>query len=207
MDYNTLVDQIKQYAKRTDTYFLNQIPYIIDFAVNGIYLGAKNIGFETRMNGNLNANSSLLNKPVNWKETVSFLVVNSNTVPASYELLLLRTPEFCQTYNNTNATGVPKFYSDFGYEFFYFAPAPNQNYVFQVTYLGLPLFNEENPTNFLTERYDTLLLSGCLYQTAIFLKDYEQVPLLETNYRNQLALVNQSATALYTDRTSRRDKT
>ncbi len=75
MDYNSLTEQIKQYSKRTDEFFISQIPNFINQAINRIYSEAKNIGFETVVFSNapeqqIQANNFLFPKPTNWKETV-----------------------------------------------------------------------------------------------------------------------------------------
>ena len=46
MDYNSLTQQIIQYSKRTDQFFIDQVPNFINQAINRIYSEAKNIGFE-----------------------------------------------------------------------------------------------------------------------------------------------------------------
>jgi len=48
--------------------------------------------------------------------------------------------------------------------------------------LALPLFNVENPTNFLTVRYPSLLLYASMLETIPFLKGDERVPVFESLY-------------------------
>lgn len=205
MDYNSLTEQIKQYSKRTDEFFISQIPNFINQAINRIYSEAKNIGFEQVLNGNLIQTNPILAKPNNWKETVSFKII----IPPTNDLaiLQLRTLEFCQSYwQNPTATGQPVFYADFNnYSSFYLAPTPDQNYNFQLIYLALPLFNAENPTNFLTVRYPSLLLYASMLETIPFLKGDERVPVFESLYNRALQSINKDAEKLYTDRVAKRD--
>jgi hypothetical protein len=209
MDYNSLTDQIKQYSKRTDEFFISQIPNFINQAINRIYSEAKNIGFETvafpsTSAEQIQANNFLFPKPTNWKETVSFTIT---LLPNNRTILQLRTLEFCQSYwQNPNATGQPVFYADFNnYNSFYLAPTPDQNYNFQLIYLALPLFNAENPTNFLTTRYPSLLLYASMLETIPFLKGDERVPVFESLYNRALQGINKDAEKLYTDRVAKRD--
>lgn len=201
MDYNSLTEQIKQYSKRTDDFFISQIPNFINQAINRIYSEAKNIGFEKVVTGNLTQNNNITDKPADWKETVSLTLTNSQTV------LQLRTLEFCQSYwQNPAATGQPVFYADFNnYSSFYLAPTPDQNYQFRLIYLALPLFNPDVPTNFLTLRYPSLLLYASMLETIPFLKGDERVPVFESLYNRALQSINKDAEKLYTDRVAKRD--
>lgn len=203
MDYNSLTEQIKQYSKRTDEFFISQIPNFINQAINRIYSEAKNIGFEKVVTNQLIQNQFLLDKPADWKETVSLTI----TINGDLSVLRLRTLEFCQAYWQTpTITGQPVFYADFNnYSSFYLAPTPNQNYQFRLIYLALPLFNAENPENFLTLRYPSLLLYASMLETIPFLKGDERVPVFESLYNRALQSINKDAEKLYTDRVAKRD--
>lgn len=203
MDYNSLTEQIKQYSKRTDEFFISQIPNFINQAINRIYSEAKNIGFEKVVTAQLAQNQFLLDKPADWKETVSLTIS-----PGSLSVLQLRTLEFCQAYwpNPSTERSIPLFYADYNnYNSFYLAPTPDQNYFFTLIYLALPLFNAENPTNFLTLRYPSLLLYASMLETIPFLKGDERVPVFESLYNRALQSINKDAEKLYTDRVAKRD--
>lgn len=203
MNYTSLIEQIKQYSKRTDEFFISQIPNFINQAINRIYSEAKNIGFEKVVFGNLTANQFTLDKPADWKETVSFSITTTD----GRKILKLRTFEFCQSYwPNPNLSETTEFYSDFNnYTSFYLAPTPDQNYNFTLIYLALPLFNADNPENFLTLRYPSLLLYASMLETIPFLKGDERVPVFESLYNRALQSINKDAEKLYTDRVAKRD--
>jgi len=203
MTYTSLTQQIIQYSKRTDQFFIDQVPNFIDQAINRIYSEAKNIGFENVTFGNLTTNQFTLGKPADWKETVSFSITTTN----GRKFLKLRTLEFCQSYcPNPNLSGTPEFYADFNnYISFYLAPTPDQNYNFTLIYLALPLFNADNPENFLTLRYPSLLLYASMLETIPFLKGDERVPVFESLYNRALQSINKDAEKLYTDRAAKRD--
>lgn len=203
MNYTSLTEQIKQYSKRTDEFFISQIPNFINQAINRIYSEAKNIGFEKVVTAQLTQNQFLLNKPADWKETVSLTIS-----PGSLSVLQLRTLEFCQAYwpNPGNNRAIPLFYADYNnYNSFYLAPTPDQAYFFTLIYLALPLFNAENPENFLTLRYPSLLLYASMLETIPFLKGDERVPVFESLYNRALQSINKDAEKLYTDRVAKRD--
>jgi len=203
MDYNSLTAQIKQYSKRTDEFFISQIPNFINQAINRIYSEAKNIGFEKVVTNRLTQNQFLLDKPADWKETVSLTIS-----PGSLSVLQLRTLEFCQAYwpNPSDNRATPLFYADYNnYSSFYLAPTPDQAYSFTLIYLALPLFNAETPENFLTLRYPSLLLYASMLETIPFLKGDERVPVFESLYNRALQSINKDAEKLYTDRVAKRD--
>jgi len=208
MDYNSLRLQIQNYSNRTDQFFIDQIPDFINQGMNRIHSEAKSIGFEIVLNGNLVANNPSLAKPANWKETISLSITDNRLNPAPSSFLLLRSLEFCRSYwPKATLTSTPEFYANaLGYNNFFFAPTPDYAYPMQLIYLGLPLFDAGNPTNFLTLRYPSLLLYACLLETIPFLKDDERVPVFEALYSRALQSVNKDAQKLYTDRVSKRDK-
>lgn len=205
MDYTSLTEQIKQYSKRTDDFFISQIPNFINQAINRIYSEAKNIGFEKVVTNRLIPNNSIINKPADWKETVSLTI----TIGAdNLSVLQLRTLEFCQAYwpNPSVNRTTPLFYADYNnYSSFYLAPTPDQDYFFTLIYLALPLFNAQNPENFLTLRYPSLLLYASMLETIPFFKGDERVPVFESLYNRALQSINKDAEKLYTDRVTKRD--
>lgn len=206
MDYNSLTEQIKQYSKRTDEFFISQIPNFINQAINRIYSEAKNIGFEKVVTDRLTPNQFVLEKPADWKETVSLTIS-----PGSLSVLQLRTLEFCQAYwpNPTDKQAIPLFYADYNnYSSFYLAPTPDKDYFFTLIYLALPAFGNgegKTPTNFLTDRYPSLLLYASMLETIPFLKGDERVPVFESLYNRALQSINKDAEKLYTDRVAKRD--
>jgi len=208
MDYPSLTLQIQQYTKRTDQFFIGQIPNFIAQGINRIYSEAKNIGFEIVANSNLVQGSPVVGKPANWKETISLTITDDRLNPAVSSFLFLRTLEFCRSYwpSNTVASS-PMFYANYlAYNQFYISPTPDYAYPFQLIYLGLPLFDADNPTNFLTNRYPSLLLYACLLEAMLSLKDDERIATFESLYNRALQSINQDSTKLYTDRITKRDK-
>ena len=109
MNYVTLTSDLQTYMLRTDEPYLAKLPDIIQQGIIRIYNNAKDIGFEIRDNFTLSNNSYVIRKPTNWRETISFSVVNDGLIT----YLLPRTYEYCTTYQpNLAITGTPKFYYD-----------------------------------------------------------------------------------------------
>lgn len=220
MDYNSLKDQIRAYSNRDDDVFIAQIPNFIDQAMNKIYMEAKNIGFQTIVNGTLTADNAFLAKPLFpnvWKETISLTIIDDSVTPNLTYNLFSRTYEFCRIYNRNNVTGLPKFYSDYALgsstgenardnNLFYLSAIPDRAYPYSLVYLSLPIFNEANPTNFITDRYPSLLLYACMSEAMPFFRDDERIPVFSSMYDRALQAANKETVSRYTDRTAKRDK-
>lgn len=202
MNYASLTTQIQNYANRTDAIFIGQIPNFINQAMNRIYSEAKSLGFEIVYGGNLTANQSIFPKPNNWKETISFSITNNNQV----FYLFPRSYEFGSTYWPTPGQyALPKFYADKNYDSFTLFPGPDQNYSLTLIYRGLPDFDVQHTTNFLTDRYPSLLLYASLLEAISFLKDDERIPVFESLYNRALQDANRDKQVTITDRTTKRD--
>lgn len=215
MDYASLTLQIQNWANRTDTLFTDQIPNFINQGISRIYSEAKSIGFQKIQNGNptFTQNDPLITKPNDWRETISLSYVIPGNAPTTV-YVLPRTYEFCKSYSPiTTATGNPVFYADFnlptvnvGAGSIFISPTPDVAYPYELIYLSFPLFNTQNPENFLTDRYPRLLLYACLLESAPFLKDDERIATIENLYNSAKAGVLADTTGRYTDRLSTRDK-
>lgn len=219
MTYEGLANDLTLYMLRTDQPFVAKIPDLIQQGTIRVYNNAKDLGFEIRTEiVNNTVGSSSIRKPGNWRETISILMFDNATQTTSY--LLPRSREFCLTYwnNQQGNTGRPKYYADSvlnnnnedltnTYGKFYWTVVPNldQAYTFNIQYLGIPLFNADNPTNFLTQRYPNLLLYSCLIEACLFLDDEEKRNKYQTMFDQELDTINRMNTGRSADRTVIRD--
>ncbi len=219
MTYEGLANDLSLYMLRTDQPFVAKIPDLIQQGTIRVYNNAKDLGFEIRTEiVNNNVGSSSIRKPGNWRETIGILMFDNATQATSY--LLPRSREFCLTYwnNQQGTTGRPKYYADSvlnnnnedlrnTYGEFYWTVVPNldQAYTFNIQYLGIPLFNADNPTNFLTQRYPNLLLYSCLIEACLFLDDEEKRNKYQTMFDQELETINRMNTGRSADRTVIRD--
>jgi len=216
LTYPILIESLQTYMLRTDAPFVDQIPYLIQQGIIRVYNNAKDLGFEIRTEiVNNTVGTSTIRKPGNWRETVSILMFDNATQTTSY--LLPRSREFCLTYWNNqiaNNTGRPKYYADSvlnlnnqdlqnTYGEFYWTIVPNldQTYTFNIQYLGIPLFNADNPVNFLTQRYPNLLLYSCLIEACLFLDDEEKRNKYQSMFDQELETINRMNTDRSADRT------
>jgi hypothetical protein len=206
MNYTTLTEQIKAYANRDDASFIGQIPNFITQGINRIYSEAKNIGFEIIIKGDIPANAASIDKPANWRQTISFKI--SSADQSFSRFLFNRSYEFCNSYwPDQSITGEPQFYADYdAYNKIFISPSADKDYKYSIIYLGIPLFNSENSENFLTRRYPRLLFYACMLEAMPFLKDDERLGQFEQLYASSLDDINQDSRSRYNDRTSDRSK-
>jgi hypothetical protein len=66
----------------------------------------------------------------------------------------------------------------------------DMEYNFEIIYLGIPLFNNANQTNFLTVRYPNLLLYSCLIEAAIFLDNPAKLTEYKNMFNEELDTIN-----------------
>ena len=81
-----------------------------------------------------------------------------------------RDTSFISEYNNTGATGLPKYYANWNENNFLVAPTPDNTYQVQLNYIiDPPHFTSTNST-FLAQYQDALLLYGVLTEAFSYLK-------------------------------------
>ncbi len=199
---------------RTDNPYVAKIPDLIEQGIIRVYNNAKDLGFEISTQTVLQANRNLLNKPSNWRETIDIQMIDNSD---NIIFLLPRTYEFCKTYwpyNTITKVAKPKYYADLvtgsnntanGYGAWFISPSTDINYTFNIKYLGIPLFNNTHPTNFLTQRYPNLLLYSCLIEACLFLDDEEKRNKYQTMFDQELETINRMNTGRSADRTVIRD--
>ena len=216
MDYNSLTSDMQTYMLRSDSPYVTKIPDLIQQGLIRVYNNAKDLGFEIRTEiVNNTIGSSSIRKPGNWRETISILMFDNATRTASY--LSPRSREFNLTYwpaGYQNERGRPKYYNDGVYNLnnvdiantygnFYWNVIPNldQAYTFDIIYLAIPLFNADNPVNFLTQRYPNLLLYSCLIEASIFLDNEDKRNKYQMMFKEELDTINRINSDRSADRT------
>jgi hypothetical protein len=170
MTYTTLLEDIGTYAERTDAAFLGQRSRFVMLAENRIASEVRGLGSINIVSANLTPGNPVLVKPERWRETVSFNVkvgINQES-----KLLPTRSLQYLKTFSpNSDKTGEPRYYGDYDYTHFLIAPAPDDDYAFELVYYERPVpLSELNETNWFTENCPQLLLYACLLEAQPFLK-------------------------------------
>lgn len=171
MTYDSLITDVSVYAEReTDSVFVAQIPRLVMLAENRIASEARGLGFLRDVTTTLSG--ATLAKPSRWRETKSVSI----TVSGETIYLKRRGFQYCKTFNPTGATGVPRFYADEVYEYWYFAPVPGAAYTAEVIYHERPdPLSSSNQTNWTTQYAPQLLLYATLLEAQPFLKTSERL--------------------------------
>jgi len=143
LTYNSLLSDVEIYAERNDQPFVTQIPRFVMLAENRLAMEVRGLGIQKYVTGKLN--TTVIEKPERWRETISFGV----TVSGEQIYLQQRTYEYCREFSpNGLPLGVPRYYSDYGYEHYMVVPKPTVEVDFELAYYERPLpLSDQNQTN------------------------------------------------------------
>lgn len=171
MTYDSLVQDIGNYAERRDQAFLDQIPRFIMLAENRIASECRGLGFKKYANFTLNSN--VIDKPSRWRETVSLNYVVAGEINYAYE----RSYEYCRVYApDPTVTGTPVYYANYDYEHLFIVPTPAASYTAELAYYERPEpLSSTKQTNWTTQYAPQLLLYACLLETAPWLKNDQRI--------------------------------
>jgi hypothetical protein len=220
MTFQSLQLDVQSYLERgtpQDPVVYNQLPELINFAERRISTEMKVLGFVIPATFTLQAGVAVYQKPDRWRKTVSLnigtsptgTIVRQQVYPRSYEYIREYWPDDTQTNFSTYAAyGPPKFYADYNYQNFIFAPTPDQAYPAELVYYEEPaLLDATNNTNFITQYMPNLLLYATLLEATPFLKKDERVPLWQAAYDRLAAVYNSQSSDEIIDRSTTRQET
>lgn len=193
MTYDNLVSDIQKYMERDDAGFVNQIPVFIGLAESAIAAELKSLMQLVVVQTNLTANNAVLLKPTRWRKTVSMKIDG--------QPVLLRSQDYVAQYLNESSPGQPKYYAEYDYNNWNFAPEPDQAYPIEIIYYSLvqPL-DSTNQTNLFTEICPQAMLFGSLLQAQGYLKALDKLPVWKQYYTESLAALKKEDTSRRIDR-------
>lgn len=206
--FDTLKQDIRQYLERgatlaSDAVVFEQLPRLINLAERRIARELKIQGFINVATSTLVQGTSVYQKPDRWRETIS---INFGTGAANNirKPLFTRGYEYLRSYwPDSTAQGEPAYYGEYDYSHWLIAPTPNANYPYEVIYYQLlPLLDDTNQTNWLTEYAPQVLLDACLLETVIFIKSDERIPVMQQQYDRSAAMLNGEDIAKILDRSA-----
>jgi hypothetical protein len=200
LTYDSLVSDVQSYVNRSDDSFIDQIPRLILMAESRIASECRGLGAQKYVTGSID--STTLEKPSRWRETISFSVVSGAGV-RSY--LYERGYEYCRQYPTT--TGTPRYYADYGYEHFLVVPPKDAAYTFELSYYErvVPL-SDTQQTNWYTQYAPQLLLYGVMLEAAMFLKNDEEIAKWQGLFDRAKKGLDDEQVKRVTDRTAERNK-
>jgi hypothetical protein len=193
MTYDNLIADVIAYMERDDPGFIAQIPSLIGLAESAIAAELKTLLQLTVVETTLAVNQVVLNKPARWRKTVSMKV---NGQP-----LLLRSQDYVAQYQAESTSGVPKYYAEYDYNNFAFAPAPAAVSPVEIIYYSLiqPL-DSTNQQNLFTRECPQAMLFGTLLQAQGYLKALDKLPVWKSYYTDSLNALKKEDNARRVDR-------
>ena len=173
--YDNLVLDVQQYMERDDPDFIAQIPTLIGLAESAIASELKTLLQLIVVQTNLTVGNPVLIKPTRWRKTVSMKI---NGAP-----VLLRSQDYVAQDLSESTPGVPKYYAEYDYNNWNFAPEPDQAYSVEIIYYSLvqPL-DSTNQTNLFTQIAPQAMLFGTLLQAQGYLKALDKLPVWKSYY-------------------------
>lgn len=173
--YDNLVQDVQDYMERDDPDFIAQIPTLIGLAESAIAAELKTLLQLVVVQTNLTTGDPVLIKPTRWRKTVSMKI---NGAP-----VLLRSQDYVAQYLSESEPGVPKYYAEYDYNNWNFAPEPDDDYAVEIIYYSLvqPL-DSTNQTNLFTQIAPQAMLFGTLLQAQGYLKALDKLPVWKSYY-------------------------
>ena len=205
--FTTLQQDIRRYLERgftlaSDAIVYEQIPRLINLAERRIARELKVEGLINVVTSTMQVGLAVYPKPDRWRTTVSF----NYGIDNQYTQLFPRSYEYVRSYwPNRDETGQPLFYADYDYNNWIVSPTPDQAYPFEVlVYQLLPLLDDSNQTNWLTEYAPQVLLYASLLEATPFLKNDERIQVWQSMYDRSAQALNGEDLSKILDRSARR---
>lgn len=186
MTYNSLVNDLTAYLQRSDTLITNQIPQFIALAQIRIPRELKILGFRQEVTGVFDGtaqSSGIMQKPADWRKTISFYVGTGSTNNI-HTPVLERDYDYLRTvYPNPTIQGTPRFFADADYEHWLVQPSPSSALPYKIPYYAtLTQLDNTTQTNWLTVNAPDLLLYASLIEAIPFVKTDERIPVWQGMY-------------------------
>ena len=193
MTYDSLVADIINYSERTDDQWIATIPTIIALTEASIAAELKTLLQLIVVETVLAQNQVVLNKPARWRKTVS---MKANGKP-----LLLRSQDYVAQYQSESDAGVPKYYAEYDYNNFAFAPAPAADSSIEIIYYSeIQPLDSSNQTNLFTRETPQLMLYGAMYHSMVYLKALDKIQVWKNYYDTAMASLKKEDNSRRIDR-------
>ena len=191
--YDSLVLNVQQYMERNDADFIAQIPNLIALAESCIAAELKTYMQLIVVDTSLAQNQTVLNKPARWRKTVS---MKTNGVP-----MLLRSQDYVAQYLSESDPGQPKYYAEYDYNNWNFAPLPDVAYPVEIIYYAeVQPLDAENQQNLWTAIAPQAMLYGTLLQAQGYLKALDKLPIWKSYYTDSLTALKKEDNSRRIDR-------
>ena len=195
MTYDSLVADIINYSERNDDQWIATIPTIISLAEASIAAELKTYLQLTVVETTLLANETILSKPARWRKTVS---MKTNGQP-----ILLRSQDYVSQYLSESDPGEVKYYAEYDYNNWNFAPAPLTSTPVEIIYYSeIQPLDLSNQQNLFTRECPQLMLYGAMYHAMVYLKAADKIDTWKVYYTDALSSLKKEDNARRIDRNS-----
>lgn len=208
--FASLQTDLRRYLERgftaaSDQLVYEQLPRLINLAERRIARELKIQGLINVVTATMTVGQAVYAKPDRWRDTVSFNI-GTGSGNNTYTQIFPRSYEYVREYwPDRTQTDQPLFYADYDYEHWIVSPTPDAAYPFEVlVYQLLPLLDDANQTNWLTEYAPQVLLYAALLEATPFLKNDERIPTWQQMYDRALQAINGEDMQKILDRSARR---
>ena len=174
MTYTELVQKIRDYTEVDSNVLTSTI--IDGFIENAEWRIQRDTDSDYQrqyQTANLISGQKFINLPSPYSivRSVQIFTSTDTSLSGDRSYLEVRDTSFISEYNNTNATGFPKYYANWYEDTIAFAPIPDNTYSIQVNYiLKPPQLSATNTTSYLSQYFPNGLLYACLVEAFSFLK-------------------------------------
>lgn len=205
MNFASLKDDLRSYLERgsvSDPTVYEQLPKLINLAERRLSREVKIAGTIAVSTSTMTTGLSVYAKPDRWRETIS-ITIGTGTGNNTRKIIEPRAYEFARSISpDPTVTGEPRYYSDYNYQHWLFAPTPAANYPYEVVYHEQPpMLDDANQTNWWTEYAPNALLYASLLEATPFLKRDERIPVWQQFYDRAIASLNGEDIRQIVDRT------
>lgn len=193
LTYDTLIQDIIRYSERDDDSFVEQIPRMIMLAEQEIAAQVKALWELVVVETTLLSEAGTLVKPARWRKTVS-MKINGQPV-------LLRGQDYVAQAQNELPDAQPKYYADYDYNHWAFAPIPDTEYQVEIIYYNrVQPLAYDNQENLITREAPQALLFGSLLQAQPYLKSPDKLQIWTQLYNNSMAALTKEDATRKVDR-------
>ena len=169
MTYTELVTKIRDYTEVDSNVFTSTI--INGFIENAEFRILRDVDSD---NNRKYSTSSVIVTQKYFNTPADLLVIRSAQVfntDGTISFLDIRDMTFINEYNQSNTTGLPKYYANWDENTVIVAPTPNQAYTIQLNYILKPTgLSSNTATTYLSQQFPNGLLYACLVEAYGFLK-------------------------------------
>jgi hypothetical protein len=115
--------------------------------------------------------------------------------------VLLRSQDYIAQYLSESDPGFPKYYADYDYNNWNFAPAPDQDYPVEIIYYAeIQPLDHSNQQNLWTAIAPQAMLYGALLQAQGYLKALDKLPVWKSYYTDAITALKKEDNSRRIDR-------